>query len=175
MGTQLPYPKVHSPKFRHISVVAKWLDGLRCHLVWGLNPGDFVLDGDPALPPQKGGGAPPQFLAHVHCGQTAGWIMTALGTEVRLGSDHIVLDGDPAPLPKRAESPSPIFDPFLLWPNGWMHQDVTWYGGRPQHWRRCVRWEPRPVPTRGRIPPPPIFRPCLLWPNVCMDQYAIWY
>jgi len=24
----------------------------------GLNPGDFVFDGDPALPPQKGGGAP---------------------------------------------------------------------------------------------------------------------
>jgi len=25
-------------------------------------------------PPQKGGTAPPQFSAHVHCGQTAGWI-----------------------------------------------------------------------------------------------------
>jgi len=24
----------------------------------GLGPGDFVLDGDPAPPPQKGGGAP---------------------------------------------------------------------------------------------------------------------
>ena len=24
----------------------------------GLGPGDLVLDGDPALPPQKGGGAP---------------------------------------------------------------------------------------------------------------------
>jgi len=30
----------------------------------GLSPGDFVLDGDPAPPPQKGGGAPPQFTAH---------------------------------------------------------------------------------------------------------------
>jgi len=37
----------------------------------GLGPGDFVLDGDPALPSQKGGGAP-KFLAHVYCGQTAG-------------------------------------------------------------------------------------------------------
>jgi len=51
----------------------------------GLSPSDFVLDGDPALPPQKGGRAP-----------------------------------------------SPIFGPFLLWPNGCMHQDATWYGGRPQ-------------------------------------------
>jgi len=37
----------------------------------GLGPGDFVLDGDPAPPPQKGGG-PPKFSAHVYCGQTAG-------------------------------------------------------------------------------------------------------
>ena len=34
----------------------------------GLGPGDFVLDGDPLRPPQKGGGAPalnffPMFIA----------------------------------------------------------------------------------------------------------------
>jgi len=53
--------------------------------------------------------------AHVHCCQTAGWIKTALGTEVGLGPGHIVLDGDPAPLLKKgAESLSPIFGPFLL-------------------------------------------------------------
>jgi len=50
----------------------------------GLGSGDFVLDGDPALPPQKGAEPPLQFLAHVHCGQTAGCIKTALGTEVDL-------------------------------------------------------------------------------------------
>jgi len=50
---------------------------------------------------------PTQFLAHVHCGQTAGWIKTALGTEVGLGPCHIVLDGDPAPLPQKwAEPPN---------------------------------------------------------------------
>jgi len=32
---------------------------------------------------------------------------------------------DPAPLPKKGAEPhSPIFRPFLLWPNGWMHQDI---------------------------------------------------
>jgi len=70
----------------------------------GLSPGDFVLDGDPALPPQKRGGAPPHFSAHVHCSQTvptAGWIKMALGMEVGLRPRHIVLDGDPAPLPKK--------------------------------------------------------------------------
>jgi len=31
----------------------------------GLGPGDFVLDGYLAPPPQKGGGALPPILAHV--------------------------------------------------------------------------------------------------------------
>jgi len=46
-----------------------------------------------------------------------------------IGSGHIVLDGNPAPLPK-GDIP-PIFGPYLLRPNGWMDQDATWYGGRP--------------------------------------------
>jgi len=35
-GTQLPPPKKKgtAPNFRPMSVVAKWLDGSRCHLVW---------------------------------------------------------------------------------------------------------------------------------------------
>jgi len=91
----------------------------------GFSPGDFVLDGDPA-PSQKGGGARPQFSAHVYCDQTAGWIKVALVVEVGLGRIDIVLDGDTAPLPKKGTEP-PIFGPSLLWPNGWMHQDATWY------------------------------------------------
>ena len=35
----------------------------------------------------------------VHCGQKAGWIKVKLGTQVGLVPGHIVLDGDPAPLP----------------------------------------------------------------------------
>jgi len=60
----------------------------------GLGPADFVLDGDPSPPLQKGAEPAPQFLAHVYCGQTAVWIQTALDTEVGLGPGHIVLDGD---------------------------------------------------------------------------------
>jgi len=89
----------------------------------GLSPGDFVLDGD-APSPQKGDGAPPQFSAHVYCGQTAGWIKMALGMEVGLGPGHIVLDGEPAPLLQKGGRP-PIFGPFFLSPNGWIHQDAT--------------------------------------------------
>ena len=43
----------------------------------------------------------------VYCGQTVGWIKMKLGMQVGLG--HILLDGDPAPLPKGAQPP--IFGP----------------------------------------------------------------
>ena len=48
---------------------------------------------NPAPPPKKG--HRPQFTAHVCCGQMARWIKMPLGTEVDLGPNHIVLDGDP--------------------------------------------------------------------------------
>jgi len=41
----------------------------------------------------------------VYCGQTVGQIKTKLGMLAGLGPGHIVLDGDPAPLPKRGRSP----------------------------------------------------------------------
>jgi len=59
----------------------------------GLGPGDFVLDGDPAPPSQKWGIAP-KFLAHVYCGQTAGWITMVLGMEISLSPGDFVLNGD---------------------------------------------------------------------------------
>jgi len=69
----------------------------------------------------------------VYCGQTAGWIKMTLGMKVGLGPGHIVLHGDPAPLPKIKKGRPPIFGQFLLWPNGWMDQDATWHGGKPRH------------------------------------------
>jgi len=54
--------------------------------------------------------------------------------------------------PQKGESPPPIFGPSLLWQNGWMHQDSTLYGGRPQPRRLCVRWEPSHLPKKGRSP-----------------------
>ena len=61
----------------------------------GLRPVHIVLDVDPA-PLPKNGAEPPQFLAHVCCGQTAAWIKMPLGTEVGLGLRDIVFDVDPA-------------------------------------------------------------------------------
>ena len=147
-----------APNVRPIPVAAKWMHGSRRHLLMeiGLGQGDSVLDGDPALPPHKGDRAPSKFSAHVYSGQTAGRIKMVLGTEVGLGPGHIVLDGDSAPLTqKRGQSPQYLA--LLLWPNGWMHQDVTWYGGVRQSRRLCVRWRPSSPPQNGHSRAAPQF------------------
>jgi len=57
--------------------------------------------------PLPKGHSPPQFSAHICCGQTAGRIKMPIDTEVGFGPGNFVLDGDPAPLPKKgAESPN---------------------------------------------------------------------
>jgi len=50
-------------------------------------------------------GHSPKFSAHVYCGQTAGWIKMPLGIERGLGPGNIVLDGNPATLPKKGAQP----------------------------------------------------------------------
>jgi len=79
----------------------------------GLGQRDIVFDVDPATP-RKRDTHPIQFLAHVYCGQMAGWMKMQLATEVDLKPGHIVLDGVPAPA-KGAQQP-PLFGPCLLWP-----------------------------------------------------------
>jgi len=149
MGTQLLiHQRGTAPKFSaHICCgqMAAWIK-MSLGIQLGLGPGDFVLDGDPAVLPQTGAEPPPQISAHVYCGQTARWIKMVLGIDVGLIPGDFVLDGDPAPLPKKgAEPPPQIFGSCLLWPNGWMHQDATWCGGRPQPRGFCVRWGPSPA------------------------------
>jgi len=80
-----------------------------------LGSGDFVFDGDPATSRKKGHTHHTQFLAHVYCGQMAGWINTPLGTELDLGIGHIVLDVVPAVRERDTAAP-PSFRPCLLWP-----------------------------------------------------------
>ena len=53
----------------------------------------------------------------------------------------------------------------LLWPNGWMDQGATWYGGRSRPRRHCVTWGPSSLPPRKGAQQPPLFGACLLWPN----------
>jgi len=61
----------------------------------------------------------------VYSGQAVGWIKMKLGMEVGLGPGTV-----------------PDFGPCLLWPNCWMDQDFTCYGGRPRPRRHCIKWGP---------------------------------
>ena len=77
------------------------------------------------------------------------------------------------PLPKRGRSPQKTIGPCLLWPNGWMDQDGTWHGGRPQPRRLRVRWGRSPRKVGGA--PSPIFSPCKLWRNGWKYQDGTWH
>ena len=115
----------------------------------GLGLGDFVLDVDAALPPQKGGEAPyfrPCLL------WPNGWIDqdgTWHGGGPR-SRPHCARWGASIPPPKRGQSP-PIFGPFLLWQKGRkMVVVLSFYCGKRLdasgyhlvRRRHCVRWGP---------------------------------
>jgi len=63
--------------------------------------------------PKKGAAPPPQFSAHVYCGEMDGCIKIALGMEVGLGPHLAQFGLDQAPLPKK-EAEAPIFGPFFI-------------------------------------------------------------
>ena len=65
------------------------------------------------LASEKGTPTPTQFLAHVYCGQMAEWMNTPLGTEVDLGTGHIVLDVIPAVRESGTTAP-PLFSPMSI-------------------------------------------------------------
>ena len=117
-------------------------------------------------------GRTPEFSAHVYCGQTAAWIKMPLGMEVGLGPGDFVLDEDPATSRKREHPPHPIFGSCLLWPNCWMDQNASWYGGKRRLRRRCVRWGSQ-LPLKGAQPS--VFGSCLLWPNGWLGEDTTWY
>ena len=91
----------------------------------GLNPPHVVLDGEPALPPQKG--HIPQFLAHICCREMAGWIKIPVGKDVGLLPSDIVLDGNPAPPPEK-KGPHPQFSVHVrCGPTaGWNRCHLVW-------------------------------------------------
>jgi len=93
------------------------------------------------------------------------------GMNVGLSPGDFVLDGDPVPLPKKEAEP-PIFSPCLLWPNAWMDQDATWYGGRLRPGDFVLDGELGTQPPSQKEPPN--FRPIFIvdgW----MDEDAAWY
>ena len=107
LGDLAPPKKAQPPNFRPMSVVAKWLDGSRCHLV--------------------------------------GRWASVQATLCQMGIQ----------LPTKGAQP-PIFGLCLLWPNGWMDQDATGYGGRLRPRPHYVRWGPSSFlfpPRKGHSSP----------------------
>jgi len=115
------------------------------------------------LPPERE--TVPQFSAHVYCGQTCACIKMKLGVELGLGPGNIVSDGDPAPTPPKGHS-SQIFSKCLLWQNVWLDQAATYYRGRPQPSKHCIR--------RGPSSPPPEGHNRQFVAHVCCGQMAPW-
>ena len=123
----------------------------------GLSPGDFVLDGDPVSLPKKGAESPnfrPMFIVAkrldgLRCHLV--WMQaSAQATLCPMGTQ----------LPR---GPHPIFSPCLLWPNGWMDQDATWYGSWSRPRPHCVRRGLSSPRERGTAALP-LVGPCQLWP-----------
>jgi len=96
----------------------------------------------------------------VHCGQTVGWMKMKLGMQVGLVPGHIVLDGDPAPLPKGAQTPN--------------FRSISVVAKWPRPRRLCVRWGPSSPPHKKGAQLP-IFGPCLLWPNGRPSHICYWF
>ena len=57
----------------------------------------------------------------------------------------------------------------VLWPNGFMDQDATWYGGRPWPKWHCIRWGPNSIHPKGHSSPPKFFLA-----HVYCGQTAAW-
>jgi len=107
----------------------------------GLGPGHCVRWGS-SSPSPKGGRSPPIFGPYLL--QPNGWMdQMPLGVEVGLSPGDFVLNGDPAlPSPNMGQSPLSKFRPISILVKRLqyrcLHQDATWYGGRPQPRGLCV-------------------------------------
>jgi len=81
---------------------------------------------------------------------------------------HIVSDDDPTPYPLKGTQPvSPIFGPYLLWPNGWMDQDAACRDVGLGQSDIVLDGVPAPPPKKGHSHP--LFGPCLLWLPTYLD------
>jgi len=141
MGTQLPLPKKggRAPQFlTHVycGQTAGWFKITKV----GICPGHIVLHGDQALHRKKG--TAPNFRP---------MFIVAKRSPISSTAEHLL--GEPLQITVR-----PVTGPLsclfvcnvgVLWPNGWMDQDATWYGGRPLPRRHCVSWGLNSPTERG--------------------------
>jgi len=69
----------------------------------------------------------------------AGWIKVVVSTEVGFTQGTLCSMGTQHCHGERDGAPVPNFQPISIAANGWMHQDGTSHGGRPQPRGLCVR------------------------------------
>jgi len=153
MVTQLPLPKRGQPRPQFSAHVCCGQTAGSIKMPLGtevdLGAGHIVLDGDPAPPTWKGHSSLPLFGP---CLLWPSGYRMPLGTKVGLSSGETVLDGDTARSPNHGK----VY--CLLWPNRWMDQDTTWYGGRSRLRQHCVRWKPSSPKERAQQPTLPLHR-----------------
>jgi len=102
--------------------------------------------------------APSVTLAY--CGQTVGWIKMPVGMEVGHGLGHIVLDEDPAPLPKNGTAPQFWAHVYSGQTAGWIKMPVGMeVGYGPSH--IVLDGDPTP-PPRKWAQPSSTFRPMFI-------------
>jgi len=116
MGTHfsLPLRGTH-PNSRPMSVVAKRLDGLRCHLVWRYRPRPrrLCVRWWHSSPDKKGHSPHPIFVPCLWWPNDCmdGWRRHLVRSTP--WPSHIVLDGDPAP-PRKVHSSPPFFRSMFI-------------------------------------------------------------
>ena len=120
-------------------------------------PRQLCVRWGPSPLPKKG--RSPQFSAHVYCGQTAGWIKMALGTEVGLRPGDFVLDGGPSYPQKKGQMAGCIKMPL-----------GTQVGLSPGNF--VVDGDPAPSPKRGGAPN---FRPTSIVAKWLRGSRCTWY
>jgi len=94
--------------------------------------------------------------------------------QVGLGPGHIVLDGNPSPVPKNGAEPPFSAHFYCGQTAGYIKMSLGMAVGLSRPGDFVLDGDPATLPKRGRSPPP-IFGPCLFWPKGWMDPDAIWH
>jgi len=177
-----------APNFRPMSVVAKRLDRLRCHLVRGRHRPrrHCVRPRWGRSSPKREWGHSPNFQP-IYLLRPNGWMdQDAIwyGGRPR-PRRHCVRQGS-GPLKNQHGGPDssltspskkghgPNFRPYVCCGQtaGWIKMPLSTEVGRPRPRPHCVRRGPSPPPEK-EAQQGPVFRPCLLWPNARPSQLLL--
>jgi len=138
----------------------------------GLGPGDFVLDGDPAPPPQKGGKALSPIFGPCPL-WPSGWMVQDCTWHGGgpWSKPHCARCGRSSPPKKGAPQFSAHF--YCGQTVGCTKLPLGMEVGLSQG-DFVLDGDPAPPRQKGNRAPSPSFGPCLMWQNSWMDQDGTW-